>query len=61
MQESILIPTEYIQQVLEQTSGVRPNSQDELSYLRLSLSYLREGMNAEQAIDLATMDYLMAS
>jgi hypothetical protein len=61
MQESILIPTEYIQQVLEQTSGVRPNSQDELSYLRLSLSYLREGMNVEQAIDLATMDYLMAS
>jgi hypothetical protein len=61
MQETILIPTEYIEQVLEKTSGVRPNLQEELFYLRSSLSYLREGMNAEQAIDLATMDYLMAS
>jgi hypothetical protein len=61
MQETILIPTEYIEQVLEKTAGVRPNLQEELSYLRTSLSYLREGMNAEQAIDLATMDYLMAS
>ncbi|WP_435354061.1 hypothetical protein [Emticicia sp. SJ17W-69] len=60
MQDSILIPTEYIQQVLEKTSGVRPNLKDELSYLRMSLSYLREGMNVDQAIDLATMDYLMS-
>jgi hypothetical protein len=61
MQEAILIPTEYIEQVLEKTSGVRPNLQEELSYLRTSLAYLKQGMNAEQAIDLATMDYLMAS
>jgi hypothetical protein len=61
MQETILIPTEYIEQVIEKTTGVRPNLQEELSYLRTSLSYLREGMNVEQAIDLATMDYLMAS
>ena len=61
MQESILIPTEYIEQILEKTSGVRPNFQDELSYLRISLAYLREGMNVEQATDLATIDYLMAA
>lgn len=61
MQESILIPTEYLEKVIEMTTGVRPNLQDELSYLRTSLAYLKEGMNAEQAIDLATMDYLMAS
>lgn len=60
MQESILIPTEYIQQVLEKTSGVRPNLRDELSYLRTSLTYLREGMDVEQAMDLATMDYLLS-
>ncbi len=61
MQEIILIPNEYIEKVIEMTSGVRPNLQDELVYLRTSLSYLREGMNVEQATDLATMDYLMAS
>lgn len=31
MQEFIQIPTEYIEQVLEKTSGVRPNLQDEFS------------------------------
>ena len=61
MQDLIQIPTEYIAQVLEKTTGVRPNLQDELVYLRTSLSYLREGMNVEEAIDLATIDYLMAS
>lgn len=61
MQEYIQIPTEYIEQILEKTSGVRPNLQDELIYLRTSLNYLREGMNVEEAIDLATIDYLLAS
>lgn len=61
MQEYIQIPTEYIEQVLEKTAGVRPNLQDELIYLRTSLNYLREGMNAEEAIDLATIDYLIAN
>lgn len=61
MQELTAIPTEYIEQLLEKTSGVRPNFQDELTYLRTSLSYLREGMNVEEATDLATIDYLMAS
>ena len=61
MQELTAIPTEYIEQILEKTSGVRPNFQDELTYLRTSLSYLREGMNVEEATDLATIDYLMAS
>lgn len=61
MQEFIQIPTEYIEQVLEKTTGVRPNLQEELAYLRTSLSYLREGMNVEEATDLATIDYLMAS
>lgn len=60
MQEFIQISTEYIEQVLEKTSGVRPNAQDELVYLRTSLSYLREGMSVEEATDLATIDYLMA-
>jgi hypothetical protein len=61
MQELIQIPTEYIEQILEKTTGVRPNLQEELTYLRTSLGYLREGMNVEQATDLATIDYLMAS
>jgi hypothetical protein len=61
MQEFNSIPSEYIEQILEKTTGVRPNSQDELSYLRATLSYLREGMNVEEATDLATIDYLMAS
>lgn len=61
MQEYIQIPTEYIEQVLEKTAGVRPNLQDELVYLRTSLGYLREGMSVEEATDLATIDYLMAS
>ena len=61
MQEYIQIPTEYIEQVLEKTAGVRPNLQDELIYLRTSLSYLREGMSVEEATDLATIDYLMAN
>jgi hypothetical protein len=61
MQEFNSIPTEYIEQILEKTAGVRPNFQDELSYLRASLSYLSEGMNVDEATDLATIDYLMAS
>lgn len=61
MQEYIQIPPEYIEQVLEKTTGVRPNLQDELIYLRTSLSYLREGMSVEEATDLATIDYLMAN
>lgn len=61
MQEYIQIPTEYIEQVLEKTAGVRPNLQDELIYLRTSLGYLREGMSVDEATDLATIDYLMAS
>ena len=60
MKEFIQISTENIEQVLEKTSGVRPNVQDELFYLRTSLSYLREGMSVEEATDLATIDYLMA-
>ncbi|MFY7911290.1 MAG: hypothetical protein ACOVO2_17120 [Emticicia sp.] len=61
MQDYIQIPTEFIEQVLEKTAGVRPNLQDELNYLRTSLNYLRIGMNVEEALDLATIDYLMAS
>ncbi|MDZ7934875.1 MAG: hypothetical protein U5M51_07930 [Emticicia sp.] len=61
MQESLQIPTEYIEQVLEKTAGVRPNIQDELVYLRTSLGYLRDGMSVDEATDLATIDYLMAS
>lgn len=61
MQEYIQIPTEYIEQVLERTAGVRPNLQDELIYLRTSLGYLKEGMSVDEATDLATIDYLMAS
>lgn len=61
MQEFHQIPTEYIEQVLEKTAGVRPNIQDELVYLRTSLGYLREGMSVDEATDLATIDYLMAS
>lgn len=61
MQESFQIPTEYIEQVLEKTAGVRPNIQEELFYLRTSLGYLREGMSVDEATDLATIDYLMAS
>jgi hypothetical protein len=60
MQEFIQISTEYIEQVLEKTKGVRPNVEDELVYLRTSLNYLREGMSVEEATDLATIDYLMA-
>lgn len=61
MQEFLQIPTEYIEQVLEKTAGVRPNIQDELVYLRTSLGYLRDGMSVDEATDLATIDYLMAS
>jgi hypothetical protein len=60
MKEFIQISTEYIEQVLEKTTGVRPNVEDELVYLRTSLNYLREGMSVEEATDLATIDYLMA-
>lgn len=60
MKEFIQISTEYIEQVIEKTSGVRPNVQDELVYLRTSLKYLNEGMSVEEATDLATIDYLMA-
>jgi hypothetical protein len=60
MQEFIQISTEFIEQVLEKTKGVRPNAEDELVYLRTSLNYLREGMSVEEATDLATIDYLMA-
>ena len=60
MQEFIQISTEFIEQVLEKTKGVRPNVEDELVYLRTSLNYLREGMSVEEATDLATIDYLMA-
>ncbi|CAH0995812.1 hypothetical protein EMA8858_01939 [Emticicia aquatica] len=61
MQETIQIPNEYIEQILEQTRGVRPDFQDELIYLRTSLAYLGQGMSVEEATDLATIDYLMAS
>lgn len=60
MKEFIQISTECIEQVLEKTTGVRPNIEDELVYLRTSLNYLKEGMSVEEATDLATIDYLMA-
>lgn len=61
MQEFFQMPTKYIEQVLKKNYGVKPNLQNKLLSLRTSLSYIREGMNAEEATDLATIDYLMAS
>lgn len=53
------IPTNYIEEVIQKTSNMLPTVQEELDYLKNSLKYLNEGMNAEQAVDLAMFDYLM--
>jgi hypothetical protein len=52
------IPNNYLEDVIEKTSNVLPTIQEELEYLRNSLKYLAKGMNADEAVDMATFDYL---
>jgi hypothetical protein len=54
----VFVPAEYIEQVMEVSKGVFSN-EEEISFLKSCLYYLKEGLSADQAIDLAMIDYLI--
>jgi hypothetical protein len=58
MSPKVFIPSEYIEQVLEVGKGVF-SKEEELHFLKSCLYYLKEGMNADQSIDMAMIDYLV--
>ncbi|NBA84528.1 hypothetical protein GVN16_02080 [Emticicia sp. CRIBPO] len=58
MQHKVFIPAEYLERVMEVSQGVF-NQDEELYFLKACMYYLKEGMNADQAIDMAMIDYLV--
>lgn len=58
MQHKVFIPAEYLERVMEVSQGVF-NKEEELYFLKACMYYLKEGMNADQAIDMAMIDYLV--
>ncbi|MFC3813059.1 hypothetical protein [Lacihabitans lacunae] len=57
-QTRVFVPAEYIEQVMEVSKGVF-NNEEEVGFLKSCLYYLKEGLNADQAIDMAMIDYLI--
>lgn len=58
MNPKVFIPAEYIEEVMEMSNNVF-NDKEELDFLKSCLYYLKEGMNAQQAVELAMVDYLV--
>ncbi|MCR9066633.1 MAG: hypothetical protein NXI00_21850 [Cytophagales bacterium] len=52
------VPAEYIEQVMEMSRDVF-TKEEELEFLKSCLFYLQEGFNAQQAIELSMVDYLV--
>ncbi|SOE22457.1 hypothetical protein SAMN06298216_2891 [Spirosomataceae bacterium TFI 002] len=58
MNPKVFVPAEYIEEVMEMSNNVF-NDREELEFLKSCLYYLKEGMNAQQAVELAMVDYLV--
>jgi hypothetical protein len=58
MNPKVFVPAEYIEEVMEMSNDVF-NDREELEFLKSCLYYLKEGMNAQQAVELAMVDYLV--
>lgn len=58
MTPKVFVPAEYIEEVIEMSKNVF-NNDEELEFLKSCLYYLKEGMNAQQAVELAMVDYLV--
>lgn len=58
MNPKVFIPAEHIEEVMEMSNNVF-NDKEELDFLKSCLYYLKEGMNAQQAVELAMVDYLV--
>lgn len=58
MNQRVFVPAEYIEEVMEMSKNVFSNA-EELQFLRSCLYYLKEGMDAQQAVELAMVDYLV--
>lgn len=58
MSPKVFVPAEYIEEVIEMSKNVF-NNEEELDFLKSCLYYLKEGMNAQQAVELAMVDYLV--
>jgi hypothetical protein len=58
MQIKTFVAAEYIEQVMEMSKDVF-SKDEELEFLKSCLFYLKEGLNAQQAIELSMVDYLV--
>ncbi|MCP9767335.1 hypothetical protein EGI22_05395 [Lacihabitans sp. LS3-19] len=56
--QKVFIPAEEITKVLSMSKDVF-NNDEELSFIKSCLYYLTEGVNADYAIDMAMIDYLI--
>ncbi len=57
-QSKVFVPAEYIEKVLEISKGVF-NEREEIGFLKDCLYYLKEGQTADEAIEMAMVDYLI--
>jgi len=58
MEIKSFVAAEYIERVMEMSKDVF-SQDEELEFLKSCLFYLKEGMNAQQAIELSMVDYLV--
>ncbi|WP_341227111.1 hypothetical protein [uncultured Arcticibacterium sp.] len=58
MKIKTFVPAEYIEQVMEMSKDVFTKD-DELEFLKSCLFYLKEGVTAQQAIEMSMVDYLV--
>jgi hypothetical protein len=58
MEIKTFVAAEYIERVMEMSKDVF-SQDEELEFLKSCLFYLKEGMNAQQAIELSMVDYLV--
>ena len=52
------VPAEYIEQVMEMSRDVFTKN-EELDFLKSCLFYIKEGMTAQNAIEMSIVDYLV--
>ncbi|AWV99093.1 hypothetical protein [Arcticibacterium luteifluviistationis] len=58
MEIKTFVPAEYIEQVMEMAKDVFTKD-EELEFLKSCLFYLKEGVTAQQAIEMSMVDYLV--
>ena len=58
MEIKTFVPAEYIEQVMEMSKDVFTKD-EELESLKSCLFYLKEGVTAQQAIEMSMVDYLV--